>query len=452
MLKPSGERDLIAAYRRRTPGSAELFERAQQVLPSGITHDSRFLKPYGPYVRTAAGARKTDVDGNEYIDYFGGHGALILGHAHPEVTRAAQEALVHSTQYGASHELEVIWAETVLRLLPAAQRVRFTASGTEATLLALRLARAFTGRDKIVRFKSHFHGWHDHMASGYVSHFDGAPTPGVLAEVARQTVLVDPDEPTEIDAALDATDVAAVFVEPTGSSFGMIPMREETLARLRERTEASGTLLIFDEVITGFRVSPGGAQQVYGIRPDLTTLAKIVAGGLPGGAVAGRKEILDQLDFDAMAAAGKPKILHPGTFNGNPVSAAAGITALEIIEKGEVCARANHVGETLRVRMNEVLASKGVPWSVYGTFSAFHLFMNPDGRKIDPVTFSAFDVPWKVLKSKPDEAVNALRLALLIEGVDISGWPGGITSAAHSDEDVDQTVEAFSRALDRLRS
>jgi glutamate-1-semialdehyde 2,1-aminomutase len=441
---------ILAEYRERTPTSAELAERAQKVFPSGITHDSRHMYPYWIYVRAAEGAHKRDADDNVYTDYFGGHGALLLGHAHPRVTEAAQAAFSRSTQFGANTEDEVIWGETVLRLLPAAERMRFTASGTEATLLALRLARAHTGRDKIVRLKGHYHGWHDNMATGYVSHFDGTPPPGVLREVADRTVLVDPDDPNAIEAAVQRDNVAAVFVEPTGASFGMIPLHPHTLHHLRAVTEKSGALLIFDEVISGFRVAAGGAQGAYGIAPDLTTLAKIVAGGTPGGAVAGKKAILDRLDFDAMAAADQDKVLHPGTFNANPVSAAAGITALEIIESGEPCERANTVAACLRQGFNRALAARDVPWSVYGTFSGFHFFMNPDGREIHPEEFDPFSVSWKELKTKPAEAVAALRLAWLLEGVDISGWPGGMASAVHSDDDIETTVEAFARALDRM--
>lgn len=443
---------ILSEYLERTPGSARLAERARKVLPSGITHDSRHMQPYGVFVRDAAGSHKQDVDGNDYIDYFGGHGALLLGHSHPEVTKAAQEAMAHGTQYGASHETEIAWAEAVVRMIPSAERVRFTSSGTEATLLALRLARAFTGRDRIVRFRGHFHGWHDHMTSGYLSHFDGAPTPGVLREVAEKTILVDPDDPAELESALQRGDVAAVFIEPTGGSFGMIPVREEMLHEMRRLTAENGVLLIFDEVISGFRCSPGGAQQAYGVTPDLTTLAKIVAGGLPGGAVAGRQDVLDRLDFEATAAAGQQKIMHPGTFNGNPVSAAAGVTALRIIESGDACERANRTAETLRREMNAVLARKGVGWAVYGTFSAFHIFMNPEGRRIDPTAFDPLSLTWKELKTKPEGMANALHLALLNAGVDISGWPGGLTSAAHTEADVAATVEAFSQAIDRLRS
>lgn len=443
---------IVAEYRRRTPGSARLAERARQVFPSGITHDARYLEPYGIYVATAGGSHKRDVDGNDYIDYFGGHGAHLLGHAPHEVTEAARKALGHGTQYGAGHEPEVIWGEAVQRMIPSAERVRFTASGTEATLLALRLARAHTGRDRILRFKSHFHGWHDHMTSGYVSHFDGSATPGVLREVADMTVLVDPDDPAALEEVLGRGDIAAVFLEPTGGSFGMVPVAESMLHDLRALTEAAGTLLIFDEVISGFRCAPGGAQQVFGIRPDLTTLAKIVAGGLPGGAVAGRREILDQIDFEAMAAAGRDKILHPGTFNGNPVSAAAAITTLGIIETTDACERANRAAEQLRRGMNEVLARKHPAWAAYGTFSGFHFFMNPEGRKIDPLDFDPLQIPWRELKTKPATENTALHLALLIEGVDIANWPGGMTSAVHTEDDITASVEAFSRALDRLKA
>lgn len=444
--------EIVAEYRQRTPGSSRLAERARRVFPSGITHDARYLKPYGIYVESAAGARKRDVDGNEYIDYFGGHGAHLLGHAPEEVMEAARSALLRGTQYGAGHEPEVIWGEMVQRLVPSAERLRFTASGTEATLLALRLARAHTGREKIIRFKSHFHGWHDHMTSGYVSHFDGSPTPGVLREVADKTVLVDPDDPDALEQVLAGRDIAAVFLEPTGGSFGMVPVDEDMLHRLRSLTEAAGTLLIFDEVISGFRCAPGGAQQAFGVLPDLTTLAKIVAGGLPGGAVAGRREILDQIDFEAMESAGRDKILHPGTFNGNPVSAAAAIATLGIIETTDACERANRAGEQLRRGMNEVLARKCPEWAVYGTFSGFHFFMNPEGRRIDPLEFDPLQIPWRELKTKPAAETTALHLALLIEGVDIANWPGGMTSAVHSTEDIAASVEAFSRALDRLKA
>src|SRR5215208_3618097 len=312
---------IIAAYRAATPGSAERAQRAADLFPSGITHDSRYIEPYGLYVTRAKGPRKWDVDGRCYVDYFGGHGALLLGHCHPEVMAAVHAQLERGTHFGASHELEIEWAERVKALIPTAERVRFTSSGTEATLMAVRLARAFTGKSKLIRFNYHFHGWHDHMTSGHTNHFDGTPTTGVLGEVA------------------------AAIIEPTGANGGKLPIDPNFLHALRRLTAEHSVLLIFDEVVTGFRVSPGGAQAAYGIRPDLTTLAKILAGGLPGGAVAGRKDILDLLDFQVTKGAGKEKIAHPGTFNANPLSASAGIAALRVVAETDACERANRYTE-----------------------------------------------------------------------------------------------------------
>src|SRR5580693_2139791 len=287
---------IIAAYRNATPGSATRAGQAADMFPSGITHDSRYIEPYGLYITRAEGPRKWDVDGRCYVDYFGGHGAMLLGHCNPQVMAAVHAQLDRGTHYGACHELEIEWAELVKRLIPTAERVRFTSSGTEATLMAVRLARAFSGKSKIIRFNYHFHGWHDHMTSGYASHFDGSPTPGVLSGVAGGLLLAEQNDAEGLARLLEENDdIAAAIIEPTGAHGARLPIDPKFLTVLRELTRQHGVVLIFDEVVTGFRVSPGGAQAEYGIRPDLTTLAKILAGGLPGGAVAGRKDILDLL-------------------------------------------------------------------------------------------------------------------------------------------------------------
>jgi glutamate-1-semialdehyde 2,1-aminomutase len=453
MLQPAPANLTIeAAYREKTPGSARLAAQARELFPSGVTHDGRYLQPYGVYVERAAGPYKWDVDGNRYIDYYGGHGALLLGHNHPKVTAAVQQALANGTHFGASHALEVRWAETIRRLMPSAERVRFTSSGTEATHMAVRLARAATGKRKILRFRSHFHGWHDHMTSGYTSHFDGAPTSGVLPGVADQVVLLDPDDEGALRAALaEDDDIALAIVEPTGGSFGMTPLRPEFLLALRELTAAHGVLLAFDEVITGFRVAPGGAQEHFGITPDLTTLAKILAGGLPGGALVGRADVLNRLDFEASAGRGLEKVQHPGTFNANPVSAAAGIAALEEIEASGACARANATGARLRERLNEVLEAEDVSWAAYGTFSGVHIFTNPERRRIRPGEFDPFAVPYRELKTRQGNIIHRLRIAMLLHGVDLTNWPGALVSAAHGDADVADTVEAFTESLRLLK-
>ena len=312
-LNPSNS-PIVAKYRERTARSRTMSEQAKNVFPSGIVHDARKMDPYAIYVDRAEGARKWDVDGNEYIDYFGGHGALILGHNHPKVTAAVQQQLTQGTHYAACSELELRWGQLVLDLVPCAERVRFTGSGTEANLMAIRLARAFTGRDKTLRFLGHFHGWQDHVAFGVDSRFDGSAPTGVLPNIAENMVLAPAGDLDATRQLLMDNDVAAVLIEPTGGSFGLLPIEPEFLHGLREITQELGVLLIFDEVVTGFRVSRQGAQGHFGVQPDLASFAKILAGGLPGGAVAGRKDVLELLDFDAMASRGKEKIPHYGTF------------------------------------------------------------------------------------------------------------------------------------------
>lgn len=444
---------IIGSYIEKTPGSEKLAREALNVLPSGIAHDSRYLKPYALYIDKAFGPHKWDVDGNRYIDYFGGHGALLLGHCHPEVTSAVQDALAAGTQFGANHPREVEWADQVIKMVPSAERVRFTSSGTEATLMALRLARSFTGKNKFVRFKTHFHGWHDHMTAGYTSHFDGGATAGVVDGVADNVVLVSPQDISEIKSVLKADkDIAAVIVEPTGSSFGMVPMSKEFLQTVRVLTEEENVLFIFDEVVTGFRCSPGGAQKAWDIKPDLTTLAKILAGGLPGGAVAGRKDILDDLDFDRAALLGREKIGHPGTFNANPVSAAAGIAALKIIERSDACEKANQSAAVLREKFNEILEKQNIPWVAYGTFSGVHLYMNRNGYAIKQSSFNPNEVGYADLKNKDKELVTKLRLAMAINGVDFNNSPGAQLSASHTPEDLEFTSDAFNEAIKMLKN
>jgi glutamate-1-semialdehyde 2,1-aminomutase len=443
---------IVAAWRDRTPGSAHLAREAAELFPSGITHDGRLVDPYGPYIVRAEGAHKWDVDGNRYVDFYGGHGALILGQAHPVVTARVAEVEAHGTQFGACHPLEVRWGQAVRRLVPEAERIRFTSSGTEATLMAVRLARAFTGRPKLLRFKGHFHGWHDHMTTGFASHFDGTPTPGVLPGIAAGVVLATPGDIDDVAAKLADRDVAAVIVEPTGASFGQVPLRLEFIAALRAATERTGTLLILDEVITGFRYAPGGVGAALGVTPDLATWAKILAGGMPGGCVTGRKDILDLLDFAAAPAAGREKIGHQGTYNANPVSAAAGSAVLEIIAQGGVCERAADTAAELREALNGVLTEERLPWAVYGTSSGWHIFLNPKGREISPFGFDPHAITLDEYKNPPPKLQARLRLALLVHGVDVSGRLSAFTSIAHTSDDIAHTAQALRASVRMLRA
>ena len=443
---------IIAAYREKTPGSGERAAKARELFPSGITHDSRRTLPYAIYVDRAEGPRKWDVDGNAYVDYYGGHGALLLGHGREEVVEAVQAQVARGTHFGACHDLEIGWGQLVQDLVPCAETIRFTSSGTEANLMALRLARAFTKRPKIMRFRRHFHGWQDHVAFGVASHFDGTPTPGVLADIAANTILAPAEDIADARRLVDQhdSDIAAIILEPTGASFGQLPVTAEFLAELREITRERGIVLIFDEVVTGFRVSRGGAQAHYGIKPDLTSLAKILAGGLPGGAVCGRGDILELLDFDAAEAKGFEKIGHQGTYNANPLSAAAGVAALRIIKQSEACETANAQAAKLRGLCNAVFAEEEVPWACYGEFSGFYFYLNPANQLLDPLTFDAQTAGHAALSAKSDLA-ERLRLALLVGGVDIAGKPGGSVSAAHTDQDLAETADALREAVRMLR-
>ena len=445
---------IMSRYRDRTPGSAERAREARSIFPSGIVHDARRFLPYPVYVERARGSRKWDVDGNEYVDYHGGHGALILGHCDPVVTQAAQRQLALGTHPAACHETEVRWGTLVKTLVPCAERVRFTSSGTEANLMALRLARACTGKKKLVRFKGHFHGWQDHAAFGVDDHFDGSATPGLLEEIAGNVLLAPSDDAGAARTLLESRDdVAAVMLEPTGGSFGLLPITAEFVHMLRRVTGERGILLIFDEVVTGFRVARGGAQAHYGITPDLATFAKILAGGLPGGAVAGPEALLERLDFEAAESKGFEKIGHQGTYNANPVCAAAGIACLERVASEDICERANRNGALLRTALNDVLAEERVPWAVYGEHSDFYFFLNPDGLDVDPRSFDPLVAGFDALKRNGKHpAAHKLRVAMSIGGVDVSGKPGGLTSAVHTGADIAHTAEALRESVRMLRA
>lgn len=444
---------IASIFGDRTPISRDLFDRSSKLFPSGITHDSRQLDPYPVYVDRAQGPLKWDVDGNEYVDYIGGHGALLLGHNDPDVDAAVREQLAKGSHYGASHRLEAEWGEAIQRLIPSAERIRFTNSGTEATLLGLRLVRAVTGKPRVLRFAGHFHGWHDHATIGHMSNYDSTPTIGVLPGVAENVIVAPPGDLARAREILESDDrIAAVIIEPTGSTFGRVPIEPEFLKALRDITARLGVVLIFDEVITGFRVSRGGAQGFYGVTPDMTSLAKIVAGGYPGAAIVGRKDLLDPLDYEVTRGRGSEKVRHQGTFNANPISAAAGVAALAKIASSDACARANSYGERIRSSLNALFAEEGVAWAAYGKFSAFHIFTNSKRRPIDPRAFDATECPMDELRNNEPSVLKALRLSLLINGVDIANWPGGIISATHDDDCLERTIAAFRASLRMMRA
>src|SRR3989442_2006940 len=364
-----------------------------------------------------------------------GHGALFLGHCHPAVVKAIQEQAPRGTPLGASRELEVRWAELFCKLIPSAEMVCFTMSGTEATHLAMRIARAYTGRPKVVKFHGHFPGWHDGVVAAVNPPFDVPMSSGVPSPVLDQLLLCPPNDIKAVEGICERGDVAAVILEPAGGQAGTTPTIPGYLQELRALATRYGVVLIFDEVITGFRYAPGGAQQYFNVTPDLTTLAKIVAGGLPGGALSGKREIMSMIAFRGDADWDRAsRVAHAGTFNANPLSAAAAIATLELCADGTLQARANKSGDHLRVALTDALKKAGAPGTRFGEASIYHVsFEGKPG-------LAGFDRPRK------GPLYHLLRCALLNNGVDCSANHGWI-SAVHTDADLEHTVQAYERAF-----
>jgi glutamate-1-semialdehyde 2,1-aminomutase len=426
---------VLDTYRALHPKSEALYARARGVIPGGITHDGRNLSPFPVYVERAQGSHKWDVDGHEYVDYWMGHGALFLGHCHPAVVKAIQDQAARGTHFGACHELEVRWAELVTKLIPSAEMVRFTMSGTEATHLGLRIARAFTGRSRVVKFQGHFHGWHDGVVAAVNPPFDVPMSAGVPASTLDQLLLAPPNDIKAVATLLERGDVAAVILEPAGGQSGSVPTIPGYLQELRELCTRHNVVLIFDEVITGFRYAPGGAQAYFGVTPDMTTLAKIVAGGLPGAAVVGKKPIMSTMAFRGEPAWDRSeRVAQNGTFNSNPVCSAAAIATLELVQDGALHARANKLGDELRAGLSETMKRVGVPGTCFGEASIFHVsFEGKPG-------LAGFDRP------RRGDLYHRLRCALFNNGVDCASHHGWI-SAVHSDADIQKTVAGYEKAL-----
>lgn len=434
-------RDSDKAYAETFPAWEQLSRRAERVLAGGAIHDSQHLKPFAPYFERAQGPYKWG-GGQRFVDYWMGHGALLLGHSFAPVVQAVARQLEQGSQFGGSHETVVRWAELICELIPSAERVRFAASGTEATLLAMRVARAFTGRRRILKFDGHFHGWHDEAMAYFVAPEVGGFNPGTVEHVA----LGDPDDVESVAEFLAEGEVAAVILEPGGGGSGALPWSSQFLAALREATRAHDTLLIFDEVVSGFRYNPGGVQALVGITPDVTVLGKIVCGGLPGAALAGRAEVMSVFGGGTRIGDRQVRVPHTGTFNANPLSAAAGLAMLEHVRDGAAQQAARRAASRLAARVNEAARAVGVDVQMYThDASIFHISIGshaPDAPKHTLAPVALF--------GRHAERHAILRRALLLEGVDchpLHGW----VSAAHDDAAIDFTATAFEAAFRRVR-
>jgi glutamate-1-semialdehyde 2,1-aminomutase len=442
-----------ADYSSRFAESRALFDRARGVIAGGITHDGRHIKPFPPYFARADGAYKWSVDGHKVLDYGIGHGSLIFGHNDPDLTAAMEKQVSQGTHFSAGHEAEIRWAEKIVELVPSAELVRFTASGTESTLLAMRIARGFTQKNTILKFEGHFHGWQDYALKGEKPPFESTTVPGIPNETMATVAVVPSNDLAMLEERLSQGDVAAVILEPSGASWTTIPLKDDFLAGVRDLATKYESLLIFDEVITGFRWSPGGAQQRFGVTPDMTTMAKIVAGGMPGGAVAGRKDIMEMMIFSDDPAFNKNRrVPQAGTYNSNPLAAAAGTACLTKVADQAVHDHCDNLASQLRKGFNEAIVRHDVPAFAWGESSVFHLAL---GQPASNMVADDFRFPEGVstefLKaSGGDKLGMMLEIGALIEGVHLF-HSGGMTSTAHTEADVEMTVDVVDRVIGRMK-
>jgi glutamate-1-semialdehyde 2,1-aminomutase len=402
-------------YLASTPRSRAYYERATDALVGGTTRTTVYMEPYPPCLVRGQGSSVWDLDGNERTDLLNNYTALILGHADPEVVAAAQRAVDEGSAFAAPTQHELRLAELIKARLPSVERLRFTSSGTEATMFAMRIARAVTGRPMIAKMEGGYHGTHDYAA---------APSGVGIPEAVRELVLDLPfNDADEAERRLEPHKdrVAAVIVEPILGSGGVIPAERTFLRRLRELTTAWGMLLIFDEVIS-FRVGPGGAQAEYRIRPDLTTLGKIIGGGFPVAAVGGRADVMAVLDQRRDA----DYVAHGGTYNGNPVGTAAGVATLERLTP-DVYERLNGLGDRVRVGLEDLFERKGVPAHVTGVGSLFNIHAAGDSGYL-----------------------KELVLGLLTEGYWLAPRGMGCTSTPMTEATVDGFLEASEKVVDAL--
>jgi glutamate-1-semialdehyde 2,1-aminomutase len=444
---------ILSRYEELHPTSKKLHTRAAALFPDGVTHDMRHLTPFPPYVERVVGSRKHDVDGHEIVDFVMGHGALLLGHQHPAVIEALAAQAQRGTHYGASHELEIRWGELVTQLVPSAERLRFTSSGTEATMMALRLARAHTGREKVVRLRDHFHGWNDSV-TGQPAPEQTVPaaSPGLPRGILDASIVIEPNDVDQLEVTLrDAGDqIAAMIIEATGAHFGAHQMDLDYMRRARALTREHGVVMIMDEVVTGFRITPGGAQQAFGVTPDVTTLGKVIGGGLPGAAVAGQAEILEQVAFGpAHGRRDGGRVAHPGTYNANPISAAAGVAALTLCADGSHQERASAKASEIARGMNAILREESVRGCVYGQSSILHVAIGMEQQPPDGYTWGWRALPCR-LPPNNLEASNALVLGMLNEGVHLFG-DLMLVSSAHTPDDVVRTLDAFRATLGAMK-
>lgn len=419
--------------------SKKLFEEAKKLIPGGVNSPVRAFKAVGGdpfFVKRARGSKIYDVDGNEYIDYVLSWGPMILGHAHPKVTKALKKAIENGTSYGAPTSLEIELARMIIKAYPSIEKIRMVNSGTEATMSAIRVARGFTGRDRVVKFEGCYHGHADGLlvkAGSGATTFGVPDSPGVPSAYAKNTITLPFNDSKTFRSVIrkEWRSIACVIVEPVVGNIGCVLPRPGFLEALRRETEKYGIVLIFDEVMTGFRVSFGGAQSYYGIRPDLTCLGKVIGGGLPVGAYGGKKEIM------AMVAPEGP-VYQAGTLSGNPLAMTAGIETLKVLAKKETYIRLEERMSHLEEGLKDAAKRAKVKIRFYRAGTMFCTYFT-DKEVID----------YKTAKSSDTDRFSRFFRYMLDGGINIapSQFEAGFISLAHTERDIDKTIEVAYEAL-----
>ena len=423
--------------------SEQLFELAQNTIPGGVNSPVRAFKSVGgtpPFIQRAEGAYLYDVDGNRYIDYVGSWGPMIAGHANPEVIEVVKKAAENGLSYGAPTEIEVTMSQKICELMPSIEMVRMVSSGTEATMSAVRLARGFTGRDNIVKFEGGYHGHGDSLlvkaGSGMLT-FGEPNSPGVPADLAKHTLTLDYNNPQQVrDLFAKMGDkIACIIVEPVAGNMNCIPPTTGFLETLREVCDKFGALLIFDEVMTGFRVALGGAQSVYNIKPDLTTLGKIIGAGMPAAAFGGRKDIMQKLSPLG-------PVYQAGTLSGNPLAMTAGLKMLEIISRDGFYEDLSAKTEMLVSGMLSLAKVQGIAMTSNQLGGMFGLFFSDENKIENFEQVSGCNI----------DAFNSFFHSMLDAGINLapSAYEAGFLSSAHTEQDINDTLDAAAQAFKSL--
>ena len=432
-------------YTKRTQLSKVMFERAKQVEPAGVSYKNRYFEPYPFFVKEARGAKLIDVDGNGYTDYWCTHFALILGHAHPIVMQAIKTQAENGWHFGLVHELEIELSEAIRKHVPSAELIRYTSSGSEANFFAIRLARTFTKRDKIAKFEGCWHGAFDAVHLAIRPPFDKPLSGGITKTSQADTIVVPYNNLNGFLDRVKHEKLACVILEPVLGAGGMIPAEKDFLNGLREYCIQTGALLIFDEVITGFRLGLGGAQGYFGVEPDLTVMGKVVGGGLPIGLVSGQREVMERMDHTKYT--GVEYAYHGGTFAGNAITLAAGLATINVLEKTPVYEHVNRLGEKAREKLNKVFIENSFSGQATGIGSLFGIHTTAKKPIRDVRSYAESD------HEKSRELFeNFLEAGILMI---VPEMLHGCVSFAHVDDDIDHltsSVEKFVKHHPSARS